>query len=418
MTVVILNRSAMSFSAYHEWFSSGGVDDLVYLSAPGRRDLPAADQKQADSAYREIREYADYDTSDMLEWDVLSLHKAEPVTAIVALSEWDQIRAGRLRGCLNLPGTSDKVALYYRDKYLMKQRLSENGVPVAEFAEVSNLLDLLNFVERVGFPILIKPRLLAASVGLEVLRDRTALFEFARQGFGRSVEAQRLLMAESFVDFDVEYHVDGIVVDGALRFLWPSRYVGQTSGFGSADLFGAVMLDAENPRRAELCDLVEKTIAALPGLENSTFHAEVFQTRSGQLLVNEIAARTGGFRINDLVKAGFGLWLNREWARLQAGLSHQIDPNLTRDSKPDRLAGYALFRPVSGVVAHIPQTCPFDFVFDYRTDASVGQIFGAGESSTHQMGSVVVTGDTEQEVEARLRQVHDWFYSTLKMENA
>jgi hypothetical protein len=407
----------MSFSAYHEWFASGGSEELVYLSAPGRRDLPEQDQKIADRAYRQIREYEDYDTSDMLEWDVLKLHEAEPVTAIVALSEWDQIRAGRLRQYLDLEGTSEDVALHYRDKFLMKQRLQDRSVPTADFAAVSNALDLLQFARRAGYPLLIKPRLLAASVGIEILHSDEDVFAFARRGFGTSVEAQRFLIAERFVDFETEYHVDGIVVDGALRFVWPSRYVGQTSGFGSADLFGAVMLSARNPRRAELCDLIDATIKALPSLQNSTFHAEVFQTRDGALLVNEIAARTGGFRINDLIKAGFGLWLNREWARLQAGLPPEIAPDLTRERLPDRLSGYALFRPVTGRVAHIPQTCPFDFVFDYRTDAKVGARFGSGESSTHQMGSVVVTGSTETEVEDRLHQVHAWFYETLQMED-
>jgi biotin carboxylase len=279
-------------------------------------------------------------------------------------------------------------------------------------------LELLTFAKEAKFPVLIKPRLLAASVGIEILRNEDEVFSFARQGFGASVEAQRLLIAESFVDFENEYHVDGIVVDGTLRFIWPSRYVGYTSGFGTAELFGAVMLDDENPKRAALCDLIEATINALPALENSTFHAEVFETRDGRLLVNEIAGRTGGFRINDHIKAGFGLWLNREWARLQAGLGHEIADELNRDRKPDQLAGYALFRPTAGRIVSIPEHCPFDFIYDYRTDALVGQSFEIGESSTHQMGSTVVIGKSEAEVEARLLQVHSWFYSTLKMEKA
>lgn len=416
MTVLILNRSAMSYSAYHEWFASQPTTDLVYLTAPGKRDLKPDRQAKADAAYKLIREYDDYDTSDMLEWDVLELHKSSPFTALVALSEWDQIRAGRLRRHLRLSGTTENVALHYRDKLLMKQVLRAKHIPVADFADVSNLLDLIHFVETVGFPILIKPRLLAASKGLEVINDMQELYAFARTGFGASVEAQRNLIAEAFVDFATEYHIDGIVIDGEVRFLWPSRYIGQTSEFQSTSLFGSVMLGADNPKAAVLCDLVADTIKALPSLENSTFHAEIFETHDGKFLLNEIAARTGGFRINDHIKAGFGFWLNREWARLQAGMPTDIKPTLNRKSTPAQLAGYVLLRPNAGVVRAIPQTCPFDFVYDYRTDATVGQRYDIGQSSISQLASAVVVGSSEEEVQAHLAQVHDWFYDALKME--
>lgn len=407
----------MSFSAYHDWFTSQPAPDLVYLTAPEKRDLAKDQQKQADKAYRVLREYTDYDTSDMLEWDVLELHRQTPITSLVALSEWDQIRAGRLRRHLGLPGTTEHVALHYRDKLLMKQVLRANGLPVTDFADVSNLLELVQFAETVGFPILIKPRLLAASQGLEVVGDMQELYAFGQSGFGTSVEAQKNLIAESLVDFQTEYHIDGIVIEGQLQFLWPSRYVGQTSDFETTALFGSVMLGPENPRTAVLCDLVSDVIKALPRLENSAFHAEVFETGDGGFLVNEIAARTGGFRINGQIEAGFGVWLNREWARMQAGLPAEISTGLDRTSKPDQLAGYVLLRPEIGVIIKMPETCPFEFIHDYRTDATVGQRIERGNASTSQLASAVVTGDTEDQVQDRLEQVHAWFYNTLKMEN-
>lgn len=412
MTILILNRSAMSYSAYHEWFDLPEERPLVYFSAPGRRDLPPKAQAAADRRYAEIREYQDYDTSDQLECDVLDLHAASPVRAIVAMSEWDQIRAGRLRERLGLPGTTEAVARAYRDKLEMKRRLSAAGVAVADFAPADNATDLVGFIDRVGYPVLVKPRLMAASQGLTVLREDADLRQFVRQGFGLSMEAQRLQLVEKMVRIRAEYHVDGIVVDGALRFVWPSRYVGTISDFESDALFGSVMLHPDNPRRAELCDLIAKTIAALPRLSTSTFHAEVFETEDGQLLLNEIAARTGGFRINDHIKAAFGLWLNREWARLQAGLPAGIAP----PEKPRHLAGSLMLRPRPGTILSIPERCPMTWVFDYRTDARPGDRFGAGTASSSQLASAVITGATEEEVEARLHELYDWFHATLRID--
>ncbi|MCG9692031.1 ATP-grasp domain-containing protein [Vibrio sp. Isolate22] len=415
MSILILNRSAMSYSAYHEWLPERS---LHYYTAPGRRDLAPAQQALADAHYASIKEFEDYDTSDALELAVLKQHEQQAFTAIVAMSEWDQIRAGRLRARLGLAGTTEQQALYYRDKWLMKQTLSEQGVPVTPFSAISNVIEVLRFVEQVGYPIVVKPRLLAASMGLTVLQDEQQLREFAQSGFGPSMEAQKHLLAEQWVDFDTEYHVDGLIENGELKVIWPSRYIGDVSVYDDGEsLFGGVLLSPDDPIRKPLQALIEQTLSALPPLSTTTFHAEVFRTRDGQLLVNEIAARTGGFRINDLLKASFGVWLNREWAKAMAGGSGDfpIGHNLTRH--PERLSGYLMLRPKQGTIVAIPQTCPLDDIYDYRTAASVGDHFNATDSSGEHVASVVVTGDDSHAVMARLQAVHQWFYSNLVVEN-
>ncbi|MDR5859271.1 ATP-grasp domain-containing protein [Halomonas eurihalina] len=412
MTVLILNRSAMSYSAYHEWFDLPPETPLIYFSSPGRRDLSGPEQVAADCHYAKIREYADYDTSDQLECDVLDLHAHSPVRAIVAMSEWDQVRAGRLRRLLGLSGTEETTATAYRDKLIMKEYLSRERVPVTEFCTADNMTNLVEFIERVGYPVIVKPRLMAGSVGLNVLSNFDDLSRFAQGGFGPAMETQHLQMVEKLVNVRTEYHIDGIIVDGSLRFIWPSRYVGAVSDFASDSLFGAIMLSPDHPQRKPLCALVERTIQALPDLTTSTFHAEVFETEDGQLLLNEIGCRTGGFRVNDLIKAGFGLWLNREWARLQAGLvAHVAPPEL-----PKQLAGYLLLRPRQGIVREIPSHCPMPWIFDYRTDARPGDCFAGNVSSTSQLASVVVTGQSESDVEQRLQEVYEWFYAALRLE--
>ncbi|MCW7762561.1 ATP-grasp domain-containing protein [Photorhabdus luminescens] len=411
MSILILNRSAMSYSAYHNWFENYFNNDLYYFTAPGRRDLIPALQEQADKHYVEIREYKDYDNSDALERDVLELHKKVGIRAIVAMSEWDQIRAGRLRELMGIRGTNEATALAYRDKLLMKNILHKAGIKVTSYQAVSNILELIGFIKVVGYPVVIKPRLLAAAVGLTVLRNEKELYAFARTGFGKTMESQKLIIAEKLVNFRYEYHVDGILQDGSLKLIWPSRYLGSVSSFGDESMFGAVTLAPEDPVRFKLQDLVRNCLSVLPELTDSTFHAEIFETTDGQLVVNEIAARTGGYRINDQIKASFGVWLNREWARMMAGFSEKLVNNFLLS----QLSGYVMLRPKPGRLIFIPELCPLIGTYDYRVAALVGDKFESGKSSADHIASAVVTGDNYEQVVERLEKLHQWFYENLEL---
>ncbi|MFT2112688.1 ATP-grasp domain-containing protein [Marinomonas sp. 2405UD68-3] len=418
MSILILNRSAMSYSAYHEWLAYLSDRSLHYYTAPGKRNLVPDQQEFADAQYASIKEFENYDISDELELAVLEQHHQKAFTAIVAMSEWDQIRAGRLRERMGLDGTTEEQALYYRDKWLMKQTLSKHGISVTPFHAVSNVIDLLRFVEQVGYPIVVKPRLLASSMGLMVLRDKQQLHEFAQSGFGLSMEAQKYLLAEQWVDFETEYHVDGLIENGELKVIWPSSYIGDVSVYDNGEsLFGGLLLAPEDPMREPLQTLIKKTLTTLPQLSNTTFHAEVFRTRDGRLLVNEIAARTGGFRINDLIKASFGVWLNREWAKAMAGGTGEFPIKHNADRSPERLSGYLMLRPKQGTIVAIPEHCPLAGVYDYRIAASIGDHFDATNSSGEHVASVVVTGNDSESVMQRLQEVHQWFYSNLIVKN-
>lgn len=416
MAILILNKSAMSFSAYHTWFGKQLKDELYYFSAPGKRDLNPKEQFIADQHYSEINEYSNYEYADSVERDAFDLHERIGVTAVVALSEWDQIRAGRLRERFGLSGTKEDVALRYRDKYEMKKWLKSAGVTVTEFVSVNNTLELVNFIDKVGYPVVVKPRLLADSSGVNILGNTADLQKFVVTGFGTCMEEQYLLIAEKMVNIRHEYHIDGIIVDGKIRLNWPSMYIGEQVGQIGSPLSAGALLTPDHPQRIALQNLIEQTLIALPKLENSTFHAEAFENEHGELLLNEIGARTGGNRINDEIKAAFGLWLNKEWARDMANLPCEIKDSQTVESLPKVLAGYVMFRPKPGRLLSIPQECPFEGVFDYRTNAEPGTVFGQWKDSSDNIGSVVATADTYEQLTDKLSDICTWFHATTQYE--
>ena len=65
----------------------------------------------------------------------------------------------------SIPGTSTRTAWLCRDKPAMKDALREAGVPTAESLGTSDPGEARAFAERVGFPVILKPRDGAGAAG-------------------------------------------------------------------------------------------------------------------------------------------------------------------------------------------------------------------------------------------------------------
>src|SRR4030095_6520820 len=66
--------------------------------------------------------------------------------------------AARVREAAGIPGTSVRTAFLCRDKPAMKEVLREGGVPCAQSTAASTAAEVQEFAERVGYPLILKPR--------------------------------------------------------------------------------------------------------------------------------------------------------------------------------------------------------------------------------------------------------------------
>ena len=71
----------------------------------------------------------------------------------------------RVREACGIPGLSVETSFLCRDKPAMKQVLRDAGVPCAHSLGASSVEEVLSFVERVGFPVILKPRSSAGAEG-------------------------------------------------------------------------------------------------------------------------------------------------------------------------------------------------------------------------------------------------------------
>ncbi|MCX4723186.1 ATP-grasp domain-containing protein [Streptomyces sp. NPDC090052] len=402
MRFLVLNRTPLSGRRFPEWI--GDRHEAVLLTDAAAVSADPAVRAEQLAGYAHVEIAHDFHFNPLMEQHALELHRETPFDRVIALSEFDILRAARLRGLLGVPGQDSESASAFRDKLRMKQLLEKSAVPVAPYAPVCHLDDLLGFVAEHGFPVVVKPRRGGGSMGVRVIRDTDGLRALLADHRELGTDDGAQLLAERYIEHEL-FHVDGIVTDGVPRLMWPSTQ-GDTSCLDimAGKPLHSALLDAGDPLREPLVAITREALAALPSPGTFMFHAEVFRDTAGRLVFNEVASRMGGGMIEQVLQLGFGVTLPEVYVRSLAGNAVPQIPAV-----PQRIAGLSLFPPRPGTLVEIPGECPVPGITAYHRHAEAGTVLGTARTSVEKIGSVLATGDSRAEVEASLAAALDWF---------
>ena len=410
MTILILNRSNLATTPYLAWLGEG--DEAVLLTSVGAISLDEQTAKEELSGYRHVVTFEAFDGNPSVEIQALELHRQYGFDSVIAMNEFDLLRAARLRAAMGLPGQQPHQAEAYRDKLRMKELLTAAGIPVAPFAAVPHASDLHTFAATHGYPIVVKPRRGAGSMGVEVLGSAQELVAYVERTPDLGGDDGAPLLAEKFVEHDL-FHIDGLIVAGELVLNWPSA-CGSCLSYRDGSTMISAMLDPGDPLTEALQNLTLRTIEALSATEVMAFHAEAFLTPNGDLLLNEIGSRVGGGKIYETIRLAFDVDMVREFVRASGSAS----ASLPASPRPVRSAGFAIFPGRPGTLTAAPQACPVVGVDQYKLNVPVGTVLGQAEHSSARIASVVVAGGNRNEVEDTLTKAATWFAEASAIEPA
>jgi biotin carboxylase len=407
MGILILHhRGSLAAFPYDRWLADYDGDVLLiasreHLSWVGE-ELPTGE-----TGYTHLEAVDGYELAGVVEARVLELATQYDVTDVISVQEHDLERVAQLREILGIDGWPSADALKWRNKLAMKAAVARAGVPVAAQAPVECATDLFAFAAEHGFPVVVKPRDGAGSLGVRVLRDEAALAEFE----GLELDGRSNLMVEAFVDGPM-CHVDGLVVDGELQYVYASRYLFALSDFkelhrGRLD----TTLDPDNPLSVRLVEFTRSVIDALPAPASFAFHAEVFHTPDDRLVLCEIAARPGGAMNRAIAEVMYGVDPFAGMVRANAGLPLDLDGE--RPLRPATMAGQLLFGRRTGTVVAVPGEPPFPWVARSVILAEPGQVMTVPRYSADVLASFVVTAPDQRTTEARMRELEEWFLDGL-----
>ncbi len=288
-------------------------DRSLYHGRPGSEALGLC---------REIVETSPFDY-DSFERQALCIHQNRPFDAIVCLIDIRLVEASRLAKKLGLRFLSPQTAALVRDKYQVRQRLAACGIVQPEFELATSNAELSAAVEKIGFPLLIKPCDGYGSQNIVTFRSqrdfepaRTLFANYlpCRTDYGLGVRANDRLLVERFVA-GVVIGVETFTLEGKHRFLGINDKVFFPPPFfairGSS--FPASRFDTETIR-----DYVFSILDAI-GFDFGAAHTEVIVAEDGLYLV-EVNARLIGAKIPRLLGLALGRSVYSDVVNLHLGI--------------------------------------------------------------------------------------------------
>jgi biotin carboxylase len=244
-----------------------------------------------------------------------AVHRIEPVDHVVSFGETDQDKVPVIAERLGLRAvhSAQTLANIY-DKFRMRQVLAAASLDDTFSSPVISPDDVRSFASACGYPVILKPRMATASIGVSLIAGPDDLAPAYSWVFGSDEPWNGKLVAEKFLRGS-EYSVECFSEDGehsAVAVTEKNR--GSVHFVESGHLLPAPV--PEETRR-RLGSFVMASLTAL-GVRAGPTHSEVIVTESGPRMV-ETHVRLGGDEIPELISDAFQLDLRLLWVRQVRG---------------------------------------------------------------------------------------------------
>jgi carbamoylphosphate synthase large subunit len=260
------------------------------------------------SHYEEIGNVTD---PNQLEKAVRWLQGRANIERLEAVVEAHVMAAAHVREACGIPGTSVQTSFLCRDKPAMKEALRKAGVPCAQSIGSSDATEIKEFAEKVGFPLIVKPRDAAGASGTHRCDNPGQLHDAlvaCHVDKGRSVAVEEYIEGhEAFYD---TITIKGRVVHDFVSHYYPNVLEAMRTRWISPQFVATNRVDVSS--YDALKEMGQKVITAL-GIETSATHMEWFYGPKG-LKFSEIGCRPPGVRAWDLYAASNEFDIYREWA--------------------------------------------------------------------------------------------------------
>lgn len=400
MSILILNFSPHERTPYEELFAN--LDEpLVLITSDTTASAFPKD------AYEHVEIIEDYLLHPFVYHRAIQLHKKYGFRNVVTAFEGDILMAAKLREYFNIGGQSVASAIDYRDKVIMKNKVSASGLRVPKYRLVNDVVDLHIFIEQNGYPILIKPVDGFGSIGTTIIYTEEELDIFLK-----SKPNLYRIEVEEFINGSL-HTVDGIVKDSEVVFICVSEAVG--GNFIDLDhngVSGSSQLHPENPLAKRLVSYCKKLIQALDTPKNTAFHAEIFHSDDDDIVLCEIASRPSGAHIAPAVQNTYGVDMTQIHLQLQAEVPVVI-PNDGENYSPEKLTAWVYFNLEEGTLCSLPTGNTPEGVYEYTVLSEVGQTFSKRSYALGRLAHMMIEGRTEQELKERVQNACIWFTSQV-----
>ena len=183
----------------------------------------------------------DYDMCDRLYFDELSFERVMDIIELenphgVILSVGGQIPnnlSTRLDGQnVRILGTSATDIDHAEDRHKFSSMLDELGIDQPRWRELTSLSDIYDFVDEVGYPVLVRPSYVLSGAAMNVCSNNTELEMFLK--LAANVSKQHPVVVSEFIQNAKEIEMDAVARDGEIQLYAISEHI-EFAGVHSGD---------------------------------------------------------------------------------------------------------------------------------------------------------------------------------------
>ena len=237
----------------------------------------------------------DYDMCDRLYFDELTFERVMDIIDLeqphgVIVSTGGQIPnnlAMRLdEQHVNILGTKAQDIDNAEDRAKVSQMLTNNGINQPEWSALTSMEDIDRFIERVGFPVLVRPSYVLSGAAMNVCSNEDELKRFLQ--LAANVSEDHPVVVSKFIEHAKEIEMDAVAKDGEVIAYAISEHI-EFAGVHSGDAtiqFPPQKLYVETVRRVKR---VGRQIAKELHI-NGPFNIQ-FMARDNDILVIECNLR-------------------------------------------------------------------------------------------------------------------------------
>ena len=321
----------------------------------------------------------------------IEVAKKYNVSAIVtAATDKPLVMMARVAKELSLPFYSVETAEWSTDKFQMKQRFLEGGVPCARGRLIHNSEE----AQDLYFPLICKPRDNSGSRGVKLCRDLTELDSCIKE----ALEVSKLdtVLVEEFIE-GREFSIEGLHYDGKSEVIQFTEK--KTTEFPyNVELGHKQPANLTDDQRNQICDIISK-IASCMHFKNCPSHTELKINERG-IFVIETSPRLGGDYITSTLTP-LSTGINLEDQLLHIALGEPVDTTTGRVDKASAVCFFSLPEGnVTAIDSRIDEVSSWPNVHSFQLKLEVGDTVNKITSSLNRYGQFIVTGDSREEVDS------------------
>lgn len=369
-------------------------------------------EKLEDSVLGKVDEIITIDThGDILNLvnEIKKLDKRRKIDGVVAMGDLEVYQAAKVAEELKLPCSSSESVMNARNKFFMREKLHNKGIPQPKFGVVSNADEARELVVRsgIGYPCILKPVDSSSSSGVVLIKNSEEFDEpiskhFEQEKYSRGTVKYPKMLIEEYIEgqlFSVETvgTNQGTIVLGITdrTLSKPPYFVELMAGYPSFP-----------EEKDYIIDIALKSLEAI-ALEFGPAHIEMVLTKDGPKII-EINPRLIGGMMSTVISKSRNINILLEIIKMYVG-----DPFNFGESNIKAGAIKFIDAPRCGVlkkIHNIEEARSIKGIYEVSINAIENSVVRLPKQNGDWLGKIIAFGDTLEKAKLSLDDAYKALY--------